>query len=226
MILGFGKISEPELVLTWAVSVFGSWFLLLTPFMRKKEQIWKRLNQDQERAVDEALKGMGIFLGLFVASALGWSFFFYHRILETANRFDGVWLKAVLGSWLVLMLPFLAALYKKADLIFKAAAARQGVSGPRFRTAFVERSKRMLRQDLVEKLENLPMTLAKGQIVTVSLTDGRVIPNVFVLHCREILGVYDCSDFGFDTSEIQNVDLMTDLPAYEESRWLRLDGRA
>ncbi len=226
MTKSFGRLAEPELVLTWAVSVFGSWFLLLIPFMRKKEQIWKRLNQDEEKAVDAALKGMGVFLGLFVAAAFGWSFFFYPRIMESAGRFDGLWLKAVFGSWLALMLPFLVLLYKKADLIFKAAVARQNAAGPKFRTAFVERSKRLLRRDFVEKLKKSPQTLDKGQIVEVTLTDGRKIPNVFVLNRSEILGLYDYPEFCFDTSQIQNVELMTDLPVYEENRWLRLDGRA
>ena len=48
----FGAVAGPELTFTWVIAVFGSWFLLIIPFMRKKEQIWKRLNDDQEHAVD------------------------------------------------------------------------------------------------------------------------------------------------------------------------------
>src|SRR5437773_125999 len=72
----FHEIKGPELTLTWAVSVFGSWFILVIPFMRKKEQIWKRLNSDQEKAVDAWLLGMGVLIGLLIASSFGWSFVF------------------------------------------------------------------------------------------------------------------------------------------------------
>ena len=53
----FGPIRGAELLITWTVAVFGSWFILVIPFMRKKERIWKRLNTDQESAVDAWLIG-------------------------------------------------------------------------------------------------------------------------------------------------------------------------
>ena len=57
----FGGIRGAEISITWAVAVFGSWFILMIPFMRKKERIWKRLNDDQEKATDAWLLGLRIF---------------------------------------------------------------------------------------------------------------------------------------------------------------------
>ncbi len=223
----FGAVAGRELTLTWAVAVFGSWFLLLIPFMRKKEQIWKRLNQDQENAVDTWLSAMGIFIGLLLAVAIFWSFRFKSRILaDISNGPDPLWLKAVLVSWLVLLIPFLIVMYRRADAIFKTAVARQTGAVPQSRKLFVERSRRVLPAGIREKMERLPATLPKGHVVTLILKDGRRIPHVFVLNSTEILGLYDRADMGFEAQQILDVEPVPSdgLPAYEETKWLRLDG--
>ncbi|MBI3306587.1 MAG: hypothetical protein HYZ84_02100 [Candidatus Omnitrophica bacterium] len=222
----FGKIQGPELVFLWGVSVFGSWAILLTPFMRKKEQIWKRLNYDEERSVDLWLLGMGIFIGLLIASCLGWSLFFKERILQNPlkARLDGVWAKAVFGSWIFLLMPFLVFMYRKADQIFKEAVSRQSAAGPRFRTLFLEKSKRRLPEKSAVKIKNIPPTLREGHLVNLILKDGRKIANAFVLH-DEILGVYDRLELGFDVQDISDIEPLEEIPVYEESKWLRLDAR-
>ena len=224
----FGKISGAEPALTWSVSVFGSWFILVVPFMRKKEQIWKRLNQDQEKAADAWLLGMGIFIGLLVASALFWSFLLRGRIHAPHTGFDPVWTKAVFGTWLFLLLPFLAVMVRTADRIFKTALARQTQTGPRFRSSFVEKEKRMLPSHLADQLHYVPETLENGHLVTLILKDGRRIPDVFVLNSNEILGIYDRVEIGFEAGDVAALEPLNlgSLPAYEESKWLRLDGRA
>ena len=84
-----GSFTAPEVSTTWAVAVFGSWFLLLTLFIRKKEQIWKRLNDDQERATNLWFWAlMSLVLG-FVVSALFWTWFLRDAVILSANRFDG-----------------------------------------------------------------------------------------------------------------------------------------
>lgn len=221
----FGKISEPEIVMTWSVAVFGSWFILLTPFMRKKEQIWKRLNVDEEKAVDAFLQGVSLFIGLLVLSSLGWSFFYRDRIFSGKTGFDPSWTKAVIGTWLFSMLPFLVFLYKKADVIFKNAVLRQTQTTPKFRSIFVEKQKRFIPDGIASRLEALPPVLENGHVVTLILKDGRKIQDVFVINSKEILGIYDRSELGFKMSEVADIEPVAALPVYEESKWLRLDGR-
>lgn len=221
----FGKISKPEIVLTWAVAVFGSWFILLTPFMRKKEQIWKRLNDDEEKAVDAFLQGISLFIGLLVLSSLGWSFVYKARILSREVGFDPAWVKAVIGTWLVSLLPFLVILYRKADLIFKNAVTRQTQAGPKFRSIFIEKQKRFIPGEMAARLEKIPPVLENGHVIHLILKDGRKIQNVFVINGKEILGIYDRSELGFEMKEVADMETVDALPAYEEDKWLRLDGR-
>jgi len=221
----FGVIEGPELTMTWVVSVFGSWFILVTPFMRKKEQIWKRLNEDQEKAVDAWLLGMGIFIGLLVASLFTWSWLLKERINQ--GGYDTLWIKSVFVSWLVILLPFLILMYRKADLIFKTAVERQTYN-PKFRTVSVERSERLLPDSIVQKIKVFPPTLRQestGHVVTLILRGGREVPNVFVLNHREILGIYDQTTFDFSVQDVSGVEASnpSKLPPYDESRWLKFD---
>src|SRR3989338_2775624 len=221
----FGVIEGPELTMTWVVSVFGSWFILVIPFMRKKEQIWKRLNEDQEKAVDAWLFGMGIFIGLLVVSLFVWSWLLKERINQ--GGYDTLWVKSVFVSWLVILLPFLILMYRKADLIFKTAVERQTYS-PKFRTVSVERSKRPLPASFAQQLKGIPPTLRGGQVVTLVLKNGRKVPHVFVLDYQEILGIYDQKEYDFNPTDVSGLEtiLLENLPAYEESKWLRLDGQS
>lgn len=222
----FGKIQGPELGFLWAFSVFGSWFLLLIPFMRKKEKIWKRLNFDQERSVDLWLFGMGTFIGLLILSSFSWSVFFKEHLGRnfSGGGFNPVWAKAVFGSWLFLLMPFLIFMYRRADQIFKEAIVRQTQTGPKFRTLLVEKSKRRLPEKVAFKMKIFLPTLREGHLVNLILKDGRKIPDVFVMN-DEILGVYDRLELGFNTHEITDIEPVGEMPPYEETKWLRLDGR-
>jgi len=217
----FGRIEGPELTVTWVVATFGSWFLLVIPFMRKKEQIWKRLNDDQERAVDAWLWGMSVFIGLLVLSALLWSLRLRAAIAPPGMQ--GVWAKAVFGSWLVILIPFLVLMYRKADAIFTRAVARQTYQ-PKYRTHFVDRPKRLLPAGLAARLRSIPPVLPNGHVVTLVLKDGRRIPHVFVSR-GEVLGVYGRPHPDFDAPDAVDLQPMSakDLPAYEEEKWLRFD---
>ena len=224
----FGRVEGPELTITWAISVFGSWFLLVIPFMRKKEQIWKRLNDDQEKAVDAWLAGMGIFIGLLIASSFLWSVVLKERILaHPSGSFDPLWVKAVFGSWLFILIPFLILMYRKADQIFKNAVDRQTYV-PRFRSAYFEQSKRLLPEAIADKVKAIPPTLRGGHVVTAVLRDGRRIPHVFVVNTQEIIGLYDKTSLDFDAKDVVDIEKIdpSDLPAYDETRWIRLDGKS
>lgn len=220
----FGAIGGAELTLTWVVAVFGTWFILVIPFMRKKEQIWKRLNTDQERAVDAWLLGMGIFIGSLTASALGWGFVFKKQLHITSGGIDGTWLKAVLGSWLAILIPFLILMYRKADAIFQTANSRQTYE-PNYRRQFVEKEKRLLSDAQALRLAAIKPVLPGGHLLRVKLRDGRLIPYVFVSTAKEILGVYDRERFDFESRDIVDIEpvLAPNLPAFETSKWLRLD---
>lgn len=223
----FGKIQGPELTFSWAVSVFGSWFLLLTPFMRKKEQIWKRLNDDQERSINAWLQGLGLFLLLLVASTIFASFLFRDAIHSQAG-FDRNWLKTVFGSWLALILPFLIWMYRKADAIFKTAIIRQtNTTQNPFRSLMIARAKRLLPEPLSRKLHGVPPTIQTGHVVTAVLKDGRRIPHCFVINSKELLGIYDRVAVDFEGSDI--IDILptptAEIPPYEEAKWLRLNGK-
>ena len=223
----FGEIRGAELTLSWSLAVFGTWFLFVVPFMRKKERIWKRLNTDQEKAADLWLAGIGISVGGLIASALGWSFIYREHLHQISTGFHGPWVKAVFASWLVCLIPFLLMMYRRADKLFQEAHARQTQRGPVFKSVFVEKSKRLLPAALIREIESFPATLENGKMVRFSLKDGRETGHAFVLNSREILGLYGCDSMDFEAADILKVRAVPadEMPAYQETRWLRLDGR-
>lgn len=223
----FGGVQGKELTITWSIALFGTWFLIVIPFMRKKERIWKRLNVDEERAVDVWLKGMGAFLAAIIISALVWSLIYKTEILAIHEGVNKAWLKGVLGSWLILALPFLIFLYKQAETIFKSAHERQTQTGVKFKTLMIEKEKRTLPDALVQSLNQIKPIAEKGHIVSLKLKGGKKIENVFV-RSKEILGIYDVEKINFMVNEIESLEPVApeNIPLYEEEKWLRLDGRA
>ncbi len=221
----FGTIQGRELTFSWGVAVFGSWFILLIPFMRKKEQIWKRLNEDQERAVDVWLVAMQVFIGSLIASSLLWSWLLRNQV-HASPGFDPLWSKVVFSSWLFCLIPFLIWMYRKADEISKTAVARQMPHSPQFRQLSVEKSKRLLPEEITEKLKAIPFTLREGHLITAILKDGRRIPHVFVLNCHEIVGIYDRQTLDFEPKELADIEPipMDQLPPFESAKWLKLEG--
>lgn len=218
----FGKIQGPELEITWCAAVFGSWFLLVIPFMRKKEQIWKRLNDDQEKAVDASFGGMSLLIAALIAASLFWSFRMREAVL--ADGLNRVWMKNVGGTWLLALLPLLVLMYRRADVIFRLADERQNYK-PGYQRAVVSIVERTLSPEISERLKKLPETLPHGHVVTVILKDGQKISNVFIKYRREIAGIYDRSELGFRSSDIGDVEPMKteEWSVCEESKWFRFD---
>ena len=218
----FGKITGPELEITWSSAVFGSWFLLVIPFMRKKEQIWKRLNDDQEKAVDAWFQGMSILIAALVLDTLFWSL----RMREAINApgLDRAWIKNTGGTWLLALVPLAAFMYRRADVIFRRADQKQSYS-PNYQRTVVPLEERTLSNEISQKLRSFPETLPHGHMVSVLLNDGRKISHVFIKYRREIAGVYDRSELGFRSSDIKDVDPTNaeNWPVVEESKWLRID---
>ena len=219
----FGAVRGAELTLTWMVCVFGSWFILVIPFMRKKEQIWKRLNTDQERAVDAWLMGMSIFIGSLVMSALGWGIVFKPRLHTESAGMDGVWMKAVFGTWLAVLIPFLIFMYRKADFIFQTARMRQTYE-PNYRQAAIPREERLLPQALADRLAAAKPILPKGHLIHAKLKDGSWVKYLFILNGNEIAGIYDRERLDFDPRQIEEIQIVSEeLPVFDPTRWLRLD---
>jgi len=220
----FGPIEGEELMLTWTISVFGSWFILIIPFMRKKEQIWKRLNDDQEKAVDAWLAGFGSFIGAFVASEFIWALVLKDRISPNIPGVDPLWLKAVFSTWLVILLPLLVWLYRSADTIFKTANEKQ-TRAPEFKVLWIAPEKRTLSSALAAKLSNTKQTLPGGHVVRGRLRSGEVLDHLFVLNGTEVVGAYDLHKPDFDASQFEDIEVIDprQIPPYEESRWVRFN---
>ncbi len=220
----FGPIEGEELMLTWTVSVFGTWFILVIPFMRKKEQIWKRLNDDQEKAVDAWLAGFGSFIGAFVASEFIWALVLKSRIAPNTPGLDPLWMKAVFSTWLVILIPLLIWMYRSADTIFKTANARQ-TREPVFQMLWVAPEKRLLSAALAAKLSKVEQTLPGGHVVRGRLRNGEVLEHLFVLNGKEIVGAYDLQRTDFDASQFEDIEVIDSrqIPPYDESRWIRFN---
>jgi hypothetical protein len=52
------------------------------------------------------------------------------------------------------------------------------------------------------------------------------VPDVFIKFRREIAGIYGREALGFEVTEITEIEGIDpkELPPYEESKWLRIDG--
>ena len=144
-----------------------------------------------------------------------------------------VWVSAVFGTWMVLLVPLIVVMYSKVDKTYEDArivretmAAKKAPIDFPARSILVEEEKRRLTPELVAKIKQIPETMRHGHLVNVKLNDGRRIENVFVLKKKEVLGVYDRATLDFDIQSIAEIEPSDPehLPAFETERWLRLDG--
>lgn len=136
------------------------------------------------------------------------------------------WVVAVFGTWMIILVPLIILMYSKVDKAYEDARIRREKNAVRFRSIFVDPSKRRLPENAAQKLINLPQTIQGGHLVNLTLNDGRQIPNVFVAEGKEVLGVYNASEFSFEGKDIQNLEPVDfkEVPAFLANLWLRLDG--
>ncbi|MBI3316602.1 MAG: hypothetical protein HYZ85_01180 [Candidatus Omnitrophica bacterium] len=148
----------------------------------------------------------------------------FGSVLETRNAV--IWVFAVFGTWMVILVPLIVVMYQKVDKAYEEARLRREKNEARFRSVFVERSKRLLPSNLSAKLKTLPRTLENGHLVHVRLKDGKRIPNVFIKNEEEVWGIYDFTEMPFEVSEILDIEPADQekLPAFLTPSWLRLDG--
>ncbi len=144
-----------------------------------------------------------------------------------------LWVTAVFGSWMVLLVPLIIVMYSKVDKAYENARIsretmqfKQARGTFKIRSQFIEPSERRLEKSLVRKLKKTPETIRRGHLVTAILKDGRRIENVFILNKKEVLGVYGMETLNFDIRRIVDVEAADPghLPHFNAEEWLRLDG--
>ena len=144
-----------------------------------------------------------------------------------------LWLTAVFGSWLLLLVPLIIVMYSKVDKAYEdARIAREKLSFEKEKSAWnvrsvlIEEKKRFLKPELAAKLKKIPQTIKHGHLVNVLLKNGRKIDHVFVLNKNEVMGVYDLATIDFEISDIVGLEPsnLDRLPAFETEKWWRFDG--
>ena len=143
-----------------------------------------------------------------------------------------LWVTAVFGSWMVLLVPLIVVMYNKVDRAYEdarirreTAALEKKIQFSPVQSAFIPENKRLLNESLVRKIKKMPQTVKRGHLVDVRLNDGKKIEHVFVLDKKEVVGVYGYEKPPFRVSQIVDV-LPTDLdrlPVFETGKWLRFD---
>lgn len=177
---------------------------------------------------------IGITIGAFFASCWFWT----GTIARHYGTMDKpgaplLWVAAVFGSWMVLLVPLIIVMYHKIDKAYedariareKTRAAREK-AGLRLRSAQVDASVRTLPKNLSDTLRRFPTVIGgRGQLVTAILKDGRRVLNVLVVDRAELAGIYDAGTLTFKASDIERFEPADWQSApLEAERWLRLEG--
>jgi hypothetical protein len=173
-------------------------------------------------------------IGTFFLASHFWTWFIAQRV--GPMRQPGVpilWITAVFGTWMALLVPLIIVMYRKVDKAYEDArirremqALKEAESRVPFKSVYVEETKRLLPKELVKKIKRFPPAIQGGHLVTAILRDGRRIENVFVFNKNDVLGVYGYDRLPFHVEEITDLvpaDL-NHLPDYKVENWLRLDG--
>ena len=165
-------------------------------------------------------------VSFFVAAAFWTPWIARHvgSIHETKNSV--IWVAAVFGTWMIILVPLIIMMYSKVDKVYEDARMRREKAALQFKSILIEREKRLLPPGLRSKLSEIPETIEGGHLVRTVLKDGREIPYVFVANREEVLGVYDCREMPFQISEIKDIipESTESLPVFLQTKWLRLDG--
>jgi uncharacterized membrane protein len=142
-----------------------------------------------------------------------------------------LWVALVFGSWMVLLVPLIIVMYNKVDRGYEdARLAREKQALELLATRFpvkaieIEEARLLLPKAVKSRLKRLPKTVKKGQLVTLKMRDGTLVPDVFVFENSEIVGVYGRTDFPFDAREAVEAKLEDAGKAMpvDYDRWLRI----
>ena len=144
-----------------------------------------------------------------------------------------LWVAAVFGTWMVLLVPLIVVMYSKVDKAYEdARISRENAQFERaqkefdVKSIFIEEARRKLKKDLTAKLKKYPETIRRGHLVTATLNNGKKIKNVFILDKQDVLGVYGATSLSFNIQDIADVEpvAMEQIPDFKAEEWLRLDG--
>ncbi len=170
----------------------------------------------------------------FFISCWFWTGFIAERVGDM--RQPGVpilWVTAVFGSWMVLLVPLIILMYSKVDKTYEdARITRETTQYNKARqefiikSVFIDEPKRLLSKTLADKLKKIPETIKRGHLVTAILKDGRRVENVFVMNKRDVLGVYGADAAPVLADDIADLEPspLDKMPDFKTEHWLRLDG--
>lgn len=193
-----------------------------------------RVLKNNSTSVSWWLGWIALTIGSFFLSCYFWTGF----IARHAGGMDkpgvpALWVTAVFGSWMVLLVPLIIMMYKKVDKAYEdARIARENAQSQKaekefkVRSLYVERRLRILKKELTAKLKKFPETIHRGHLVTVTLNSGEKVKNVFILGKKEVLGIYGVKKLSFDIQAIVDIEPVADgeIPNFKAEEWLRLDG--
>ena len=145
-----------------------------------------------------------------------------------------LWVTAVFGTWMILLVPLIVIMYRKVDKAYEdtrigreTAQAQKIRNGLGVRSIFVELDRRRIKKELSDKLKRVSETIRHGHLVTAILKSGERVPNVFILNRKEVLGIYGVKTLSFNVDDVVDVVpvSMDTLPNFKAEEWLRLDGQ-
>lgn len=229
------NLNNPQVAIAWMVAIFGTWFVILIPLMKKKETVMGHMDKQDESTVTWWLIWISLTIGSFFLAVWFWTPFIAARFGSIKNPTTSLlWIIAVFGSWLVALIPLMVFMYQKVDKAYEDARIRRELGAQKFKdpvkikAVFVEESKRRLPKTLTEKLKQVPQTIKDGHLITAILKDGRKIENVFIARRKELLGIYGQEELTFQADDIANFELtdLTHPPDFTQKIWLRLDGNS
>ena len=170
----------------------------------------------------------------FFASSYLWTGFIASHVGSMDQK--GVpllWVAAVFGTWMILLVPLIILMYDKVDRAYEdKRILREKVTEGVQRTASgikfdpMPESERQLTEALTQKIKKMPWTVQKrGNLVTAILKNGKRIPHVFVVDRQEVVGVYGYEKAPFRTADIVDVESADEnaLPDFKTEGWLRFD---
>ncbi len=141
-----------------------------------------------------------------------------------------IWVAAVFGTWMVLLVPLIILMYNKVDRSYEDARIKRDgdnqkkiISNLGFKIMRSPVEGRLLPKEIQKKLKKMPRTLNQGQLVALKFENGKRLENVFVLAHEEIVGIYD-ADWKFDAKNVVDVEILDPgktMPV-EHEKWMRL----
>lgn len=228
---------NPQIAIAWMVAVFGTWFVILIPLMKKKEVVMGHMDKKDESTVTWWLIWIALTIGSFFAAVWFWTPFIAKHFGSIRNSSTSLlWVIAVFGSWLVALIPLMILMYNKVDKAYEDARIRRELRAQKvndkdpvkIKALYLEPEKRKLSREVADQLKKMPRTIKNGYLVTATLKDGRKMEYVFISDQKELLGVYDQQNITFEGSDIVGLEPtdLTHLPDFTQKIWLRLDGNS